>query len=166
MQKGSALKVVVLVVAVLVLVLALWMSKSNQMTGGPTASPTVSPMVSASPVSNSNLSPAERLFKEEPSAGSSQELQTTHFQKISATAVAASSINVSSCTPNPSVAKVMMGSFVTFKNNDSMSHKLYNGAIGNIQVPARGEYKYKATQQGGLGYTCDDKLVGILFVTQ
>ncbi len=161
MQKGSALKVVVLVVAIVVIVLALWMSKSDKIVSGPTSSPTPS-----SSASKSGPMTAEQLFKVEPNAGASEEQQVAHYNKISASAVAASSVDVTACMPKPSVVKVNVGGTVTLKNNDSMSHRVYNGTVGNVDVPAKGEHKLEIDKQGAFGYTCDEKLVGIFFVTQ
>ena len=163
MQKGSVLKVVVLVVAIVVIVLALWMS-NNKDTMMSTVNPSSNPKVSYKP---SGPMSAEELFKTGPGPNATQEEQVSQYQRISASAVVASFVDVSNClAPSPSVAKVNSGSSITFRNNDSMSHRLFNGTLGNIDVPAKGAYQYKVNGQGALGYTCDGKLTGILFVVK
>ncbi len=107
----------------------------------------------------------EELLKLNPGSGATTDQMRVFSAKVSNFATDTSSVDVTSCAPNPSVARVTLNKPINFVNSDSVAHKLVNGKI-TIDVPAKGSKKITPAFQGpGIyGYSCDTKISGIFLV--
>lgn len=106
-----------------------------------------------------------KLLSENPKSGASQDELTAFSAKVSSYAVDTTSVDVSSCLPNPAVARVNMGKAITFKNSDSLPHRLVNGKI-TIDIPANSSKAISPAfpSPGIYGYSCDTEITGIFLV--
>lgn len=168
MQKGSALKVVILVVAIVVIVLALWMSKDkNNVTTSPAPSTSIKPGSTVSASASPNLSKTDKvvtdLLKIIPADNASQDKVYAFFDAVSKVAKDTNTIWVTDCSIIPSVAKFKKGTTITFKNESSGVRKL-SYPSWNVSVPANDQTTLKITTGGVQGYTCDNTTNALFYV--
>ena len=153
---------VILVVVILAAVLIFWTFK-NKIFTTPIASPTPRPPwvdIFASPP---EISSVEELFSYDPGADASPEDVVEYVFLVSREAVSTNSVSLSSCLPEPAVVRVLTGTTLRFKNNDSQSHRL-SGSDWNVEVPANDATSFDVAVSGVHKYTCDGQPVGVLFV--
>lgn len=130
---------------------------------GVKSSPTPSPTSNTS--KNVNSIDITALLALNPGAGATTEQMREFSAKVSGYSKDATSINVTSCEPDPQIARIKKGQPINFKNSDSSSHKIVNGKLV-IDVPANSNKAIIPAFPGlGIyGYTCDTKMAGIFLV--
>jgi plastocyanin len=123
---------------------------------------------SPSPSTNPNLPPQvdiTALLAKNPGAGATTEQLKEFSSKVSDLSKDATSIDMTSCNPNPQISRVKIGKPITFKNSDSVSHKVVNGNLV-IDIAAKSNKAITPAfpSLGIYGYTCDTKMAGIFLV--
>ena len=105
------------------------------------------------------------LLAMNPGDGGTAEQLKSFSAKVSTYAVDTSTVDVTSCSPNPVVSRTKIKKPIVFNNSDTGSHKIINGNI-IIDVPANGTKSVTPAFQGpGIyGYSCDSRIVGIFLV--
>ncbi|MFZ2522239.1 MAG: hypothetical protein WAX44_00030 [Minisyncoccia bacterium] len=107
----------------------------------------------------------EKLLTLNPGSNATTEQLKSFALSVSSYAIDTTSVDVTSCSPNPAVSRVTMKKNINFVNSDSVAHKLINGKI-TIEVPAKGSKQVSPAFPGpGIyGYSCDTKMAGIFLV--
>ena len=106
-----------------------------------------------------------KLLAKNPGSGATASQLKSFSAEVSSYAVDTSSVEVTACSPNPAVVRVPLNKPISFKNTDSLPHKLVNGNI-TINVPANSSKSVTPAFAGpGIyAYSCDTKILGIFLV--
>lgn len=105
------------------------------------------------------------LVDANPGPNATTEQLKTYSGKVFQASVESTTLDVSGCSPIPSVLRTKTDSALTIKNTDSVSHKILNGTALNLDVAANSSKSVSPKLPLGIySYSCDSKITGIIIV--
>jgi plastocyanin len=96
----------------------------------------------------------------------SQEEIRAWYDYVQEHQVITTTIDISSCKPEPRIVLASLASTITFTNKDDVPHQIYSSG-GRLTVPAKSSAKFVVNFPRGRGvhtYACDRKQVGALSI--
>lgn len=131
--------------------------------------PSKTPPPAAAPTDqkpNATVNVAELLSYNKPNPTPAEMQDFTN--RVASASVAATSLDISSCNPNPPVLKVNLKDSFSVVNKDAVPHKIFHGKGLDVEIGAKSTKTITPpfTQGGIYGYSCDNKINGIIFVVQ
>lgn len=107
------------------------------------------------------------LFAANPGPNATTDQLKTYSGRVFQASTESSSLDVTGCSPTPAILHMGVGKSLAIKNTDSVSHKLVNGTLINLDVAAKSDKSIDLNLQPGIYvYSCDTKIAGIIQVTQ
>jgi hypothetical protein len=174
-KKVVILVVVLAIVAVLAVLTVLNYSKApsptettNPTTTNTTTQPTTGSKSTGTPTNTEPVKPsAQELLKQAPGEKPTQKEMGDYSSKVFQSSVKTDTLDITSCSPNPSVIALSPSQSITVINHDTSAHTLVHGQDINVTVPAQGSKTLTAPSGLGIyGYSCDGTVNGIIFVSK